>query len=697
MSVDCDFGYYGRPKLIKHLEDTHGHDAVCHIGTFTELGVKSGLKDFARALGVPFEEADYISKTIDKITDEDPSTKFKDLEALEGEALELEQLGAPNAQAVREKANLYKELKESYAEVFRLAMRFEGTKRNMGVHASGVLVMDRPVTDMFPTRTDPKTGLRIALFTGPQLESLNAIKLDILGLKTLDVLEKALKAIDPALTVEDLYLEIEEHLNDPEIFEQVKQKQTEGLFQIESNLFKALADQMQAEDINDICAMLSIGRPGPLSANMHTQYADRKAGKEEATEQIRGTDYITKDTFNTIIYQEQVMLISKHVSLFNDAQSDSIIRKALAKKKPEMMDLARRSFIYGKINSEDPTPELDTENRPYYDPKGKYGDPIPGGINNGYSEEELNSFWDKLRGYASYLFNKSHSASYSVITLCTMLLKEKYPAKFYAALLSMQNKEEKIDLYSSLAKKAGIKILTPDANKSDIDFKEIDGNILYGIRSIKGVGETSLDDIINNRPYASVEDAINKAIPTGKFDAKGKEKMKKPINKKILFGLIKAGGFDFEDENRFALINLAMDIRKDKDERLAPNMYDREKCIRLEQEVLGTSITHELWFNSLSDGDTFEEVEFEIISTSTKKDKRGNLMAFAKLRKDTQDISSLVFSSIYKGNTRAFDNRVTSSAILSGRRDGNKLIITNVDGIIEHKSDSLDLFDMGIF
>ena len=200
----------------------------------------------------------------------------------------------------------------------------------MGVHASGVLVLDRPVDDMFPTRTDTKTGLKIAIFTGPQLESLNAIKLDILGLKTLDVVDQCIKAVDPELTVNDMYDEIEKHLSDPEIFDQVRKKKTDGLFQIESDLFKGLADQMQAENILDVCAMLAIGRPGPLSAGMHTAYANRKKGLEEALEQLRGTSHITEDTFNTIIYQEQCMLIAKHVAKFNDAQSDSIIRKALA-------------------------------------------------------------------------------------------------------------------------------------------------------------------------------------------------------------------------------------------------------------------------------------------------------------------------------------------------------------------------------
>lgn len=695
--IDNDFSYYGRPKLIAHLEDIHGHDAVSHIGTYTEFGVKNGCKDFARVLGLPFEDANTISKTIDKITDEEVGIKFKDLEGLEAEALELEEIAAPNAPTIRAKANMYKELKESYPEIFRLAMKFEGSKRNMGCHPSGVLITSCPITDIVPTRTDPKTGLRIALFTGPQLESLNLIKLDILGLKNLDILDKTLKAVDPELTVEDLYLEIENHLSDPEIFEQVKQKQTEGLFQIESPLFKGLADQMQAEDINDICAMLALGRPGPLAASMDKAYANRKKGLEEAIPILRGCEDITKDTYNCVIYQEHLMLISKQVAGFNDAQSDSIIRKATAKKKPALMEVAKRSFIYGKINSIDLESDSENLNRPYYDPEGKYGSEIPGGISNGYSEEELLDFWKKIQGFCSYLFNRSHSASYAVITLCTMLLKKEYTSKFYAALLSMQTKEEKIDMYVSLARKANISVLCPDANKSAIDFKEDSGSILYGLRIIKGIGEASLDDIVRHRPYISVADTIEKAVPTGKLDTKGNMKMKKVIGKKILFGLIKSGAFDFENENRYELLNQAMDIRKDKEDRFVSDSYDRTACIKLEQETLGTSVTHPLWFDTINDGETFEDIEFNVVMNSTKNDKKGNLMAFPKLNKDTQDIHSLAFANIYKTNTRAFDNRVTKSVILNGKRDGSKIIISKVCGVIPHAKATDQLYDLGIF
>ena len=328
--VDMDFSYYGRDRLIKHLEEQHGQQAVCHIGTYSELGVKSGLKDFGRVLDYPFSVMNEISKKIDIITEKVQGIKFKDLEGLEEEIKIQQEAGNEMAaNSIKERNDIYVTLKKEYPELFRLAMKFEGTPRNLGVHASGILVMPCPVNDYFPTRTDDE-GIKIALFTGPQLESLGAIKLDILGLKTLDVLDKTLKSENENAKVNDLYDLVEEHLQDQEIYQQVKDKECEGLFQIESNLFKKLAEDMNPENEKDICAMLAIGRPGPLSAGMHIAYAKRKSGKEEAIPQLRGTDKITEDTYHTIIYQEQCMLISKLIAGFDDSQADSILRKALA-------------------------------------------------------------------------------------------------------------------------------------------------------------------------------------------------------------------------------------------------------------------------------------------------------------------------------------------------------------------------------
>lgn len=410
VSVDTDFSYYGRPKLIKWLEEKHGQANVCNIGTWTELGVKSGLKDFGRVLDIDFLALNNLCKQIDEITDEVPGFKFKDFEKFLVKAEEAKEEGDMTTHdKYVAKYNAYSKLKEEHAELFRIAIKFEGTSRNFGCHASGILVMPCPVNDYLPTRCD-KDGNRITLLTGPQVERLNIIKLDILGLKTLDVLDKTVKQIDPKATVEDIYDLIPQYLEDKEMYAMLQRKETEGLFQIESNLFKSLADGMQSSDENDICAMLSIGRPGPLAIGLDKTYANRKHGLEESVPPLRGVGHITGNTYNCIIYQEQLMLIAKHVAKFNDSQSDSLLRKSVAKKKKDLMEICRRCFIYGKINTEDPNIDSENTNKPFYDPKGKWGDPILGGINNGWTEKELSDFWEDMKGYSNYLFNKSHKS-----------------------------------------------------------------------------------------------------------------------------------------------------------------------------------------------------------------------------------------------------------------------------------------------
>lgn len=664
--VDSDFGYYGRDKLIRHLEEVHGQEAVCHIGTYTEMGVKSGLKDFGRVLKIDFSVMNSITKKIDEITDDAPGFKFKDFEDFKRDAEDA--LNGGNEELHNKliaKYNDYKALEEEYPELFRLAKKFEGTPRNMGVHASGILVMPCNVTDYFPTRT--VDGIRIALFTGPQLESLGAIKLDILGLKTLDVLDKTLKSIDPTMTVNDLYNIIEQNLSNKDMFEMVQNKETEGIFQIESNLFKGLVSDIVPTDENDICAISAIGRPGPLSAGMHTQYAQRKNGFEPAIPQLRGTDHITQDTFHTIIYQEQCMIIAKYVAGFDDSQADSILRKALAKKKADKMELARRLFIYGKINAPKPV-DYDEENlnQPIYDPTGKHGAPVKGGINNGWTEEELTDFWEKLKGYASYLFNKSHSASYGILTLCTMYLKTFYKAKFFAALLSMQTKEEKINLYVKTAKDYGINIKAPDINNSQADFIELNDEILYGLKTIKGVGAASIPNIINNRPYNNIQDCIDK------LDSKS-------FNKRIGMGLIKAGAFDFYKPNRYELINEFYDIRKDKkEEKLDIDIYNENVCMELEREVLGACVTYTPWWDTVLPGTQFVQ-ELNLVSVQTKRDRKGNMMAFPVLSHNGITIKAVAFASVYGKNVMAFDTELNNKINILGEKDAKgQLIIKKV-------------------
>lgn len=654
--VDVDFCYYGRDSVIRHMEELYGEECVSHIGTYTEMGVKSGLKDVGRVLNIDFATMNAISKKITELTDDAPSIKFKDLDKLEETDIN--------------KYNEFKQLEQSNPELFRLARRFEGTKRNFGVHASGILVTPMPINDLFPTRVDKETGVKVTLYTGPQVEECNGVKYDFLGLKTVSVINGTLKAIDETLTWEDLYNAVE--LDDEGIFEMICNKETDAMFQIESDLFKGIISDMQPTHLNDIIVLTSLGRPGPLQAGMHTKYNNRKNGLEEIVLPIHSIEDIVGDTFGTIVYQEQVMAIAKKIAGFDDNQADSYLRKALAKKKKAMMDLCKRWLIYGKKN--EPIPEgydNDNINCTMYDPTGKYGAPILGATNNGYKIKDLEAFWADMEGYASYLFNKSHAACYSYITLLTAYLIRYYPVEYFSQIFSIQKEEEKRAKYIKVAENRGIRITTPDINLSGRDFTPMpeDLTILYGLGSIKGVGEAAIDEIINNRPYTCMQDMFDK-IP------------KKAFNKRVGIGLIKSGAMKEFNDNRYELINQFYDIRKDKDERLIVEDYNSNVCIELEKETLGAPITFKPWWDSVAVNETVT-IEATVTKVRELIDRNGNMMAFIKFTSDGCEIDGVVFARTYCNHSDKFDlifGPVTLQ--LKGKKDSKgQLIVSTVKNI----------------
>ena len=282
------------------------------------MGVKNGLKDVGRTLDVPFDIMNDITKRIDEITDSEPGISFKALDKLQN--------GNDNDKL---KYTEFKKLEDEYKEIFRLARVYEGTPRNSGVHASGILVTPFPINNLFPTRTDDE-GALVTLYDGVTVEQCGGCKLDMLGLKTLDILNLSVKAYDETSNIYDLYDIVDGYLDNKEMFNLLNRKETECIFQFGSDLFKGLIDDIPPKDINDISAITAIGRPGPLSASMNKIYAKIKSGEVEAKEPLPKTWDIVKDTDVVIIYQEHCMRIAQVVAGFDDNQADSFLRKAMA-------------------------------------------------------------------------------------------------------------------------------------------------------------------------------------------------------------------------------------------------------------------------------------------------------------------------------------------------------------------------------
>lgn len=632
--IDSDVSYIGRQNLLNYIQDTYGHDNISQVGTVTKLGVKNGISDVARVLDLPYGETKAITKKLDELMNYAPSFKFKHLDALKDDP------------KTEDKYNEFKEMENKYKEIFDLARKFEGTPRNTGIHAGGVLITPMPINDIFPTKT--VNGRKVTIWDKDVVEQMGGIKFDYLGLKTVSVIDLCLEFIakntnTEKITLAELYDTIQ--IDEPGAFGMICEKRTEAVFQMESDLFKSMISDMQPENINDLIALTSIGRPGPLSAKMDKAYNNRKNGIDPIEYPLPGLEDILGDSYGTIIYQEHVMLIAKKIAGFDDNQADSYLRKALAKGKKDRMELCRQWLIYGKKNEEPPKGyDENNKNQVMYDPQAKHGREILGAINNGYSEEELKGFWEMLKDYASYLFNKSHATSYSLLTLITAYLKHYYPVEFWAALLTIQDDKDKKAKYLELLEKEGIEIMLPDINTSKDYFEPIpeENKILYSLSSIDGIGEASVQPIIENRPYNTLEEIMEK-LP------------KKVINKTAGVALIKCGALDklYKDENRYELLNKFHDMRKDKDDRYEEIEYDKLVCMEMEKDTLGCPITYKPWFNSIEANEKVE-CDATIKSFRETKDRNQRLMCFMTVQSEECVIDCVVFAGPYSKNYDVF-------------------------------------------
>ena len=642
--IDTDIARADRQEFLDMLCKKYGHDNVSSVGTLTLMGVKNGVKDVMRVLDYSFAESNSVSKALDEIYDE-PDLSFDKLDSFKED----------DPEAYKK----YLALERRYPEVFRLARKFNGCVRNMGVHAGGIVITPTIINDTFPTRTEK--GRKVTVWEKNTVEKAGGVKYDFLGLATISVIKKCLEFIEKnhkiKYTLEELY-DNRELRKDPNIFAMISEGQTDGVFQFESDLFKTVCKNMEPDSIEDLIAITAVNRPGPLKAGYDKLLANRKKGLQPI-EYALGCEDILKTTYGCMLYQEQLMLMSQKVAGFNGNQADSYLRKGCAKKKRALMDLCRQWFIYGK-------PEQD-----------EYGQPIAGGINRGYNEQELIDFWDNVvEGCASYIFNKSHATSYSLLTVITAWLKYYYTEEFFAALLTYLTDDDKIAKYNTILKKQyKIKLTVPDIRNLSDSYNPSKGKIAYGINKIKGIGEKAIPTILNAGPYESVEDFITKV---NAYDAE--HNGKKTVSKTAIIALIKAGAFDSLGEtNRHKLINQAYTIRKDKDEHKDESLYTQATTQEMELDVLSTSITYPLIFNGLEEGKPCTLHNCSVVSVTEKTDKNNKLMAFAKVSVNgVENVEIIIFASKYIKVMDLFSDRNNYVLEIKGKKDKNKLILDKV-------------------
>ena len=627
--IDSDVSRLDRQKVIDYMEHKYGLENTCQVGTWTMVGVKNGLKDVARVLDLPFAEANELTKNFDD------GITWKDIDNMEGEEKKAIDL-----------------LEEKYAEIFRVARALEGVKRNCGIHAGGFIAAPELINTFVPTRT--ANGRKVSMWDKNEVEDAGLCKIDLLGLATTSMINLCVQFIEQTtgvkITLDDLYNN-KELRNDPAVLEMISREQTESVFQFESNLFKSIIKDMQPSSFEDCIALTSVARPGPLGAGLDKVYSNRKHGIDTNTEFILGKFPYMESTYNTTLYQEQPMLLAKDIAGFSDNQADSYLRKAMAKKKRELLELCKQWFIYGK-------------------PENEYGPAIKGGVANGYKEEDLKEYFDSLDSYCSYLFNKSHATSYSLNSMITAWLKHYYPVEFYASVLSIQdNKERCINYMHVIEEQFGITTVHPDINKSGEFFTPNPENntILFGLNSIKGVGDAALKELIAKQPYKDMSDLLERTE-------------KKVINKKVMEALIKAGCFDCWNENRYEVMNQFYELRKVKGAELYnPEDYCKQSIIDFEMASLEIPLTAHYWFDDIPNG---EKVTFDckVLKVTEKYDRNNNLMAFVNVVSVEENIpiELVVFASTYSRKVNYFDTVDHDIISVSGEKDNKKILVNNV-------------------
>ena len=478
--VDVDFDEDGRADVLHYVVEKYGSKRVAQIITFGTMAPKAAIKDVARVQKLPLSESNRISKLVP----EKPGTTF-----------EKAFKEAPELLAERESENPLIRATMKYAE------QLEGSVRQTGVHACGVIIGQDDLEKFAPIAIAKDAELNVVQFEGKQVESVGLIKMDFLGIKTLSIIKDALENIEASKGVK---IDIDAiPLDDSATYELYSRGETTGLFQFESPGMKKHLRNLKPNRFEDLIAMNALYRPGPME--YIPSFIARKHGQEKVTYDIPDMEEYLKDTYGITVYQEQVMLLSQKLAGFTGGQADTL-RKAMGKKKKDVLDKMKPQFIEGAQK-------------------------------NGHDPKICEKIWSDWEAFASYAFNKSHSTCYAYVSYQTAYLKAHYPAEFMAALLSRNLSDiKKISFFMDECKRMGLSVLGPDVNYSKSRFSVDDeGNVRFGLAAIKGVGEAAVQDIVECRQRDGKFKSVYDFMERVNLQA---------VNRKTLENLAVGGAFD---------------------------------------------------------------------------------------------------------------------------------------------------------
>ena len=476
--IDIDFCGHRRDEIIQYVRDKYGDDCVCQIITFGTMASRGVLRDVGRVLDFPIPDVDKLCKKV-------PQGPGASLQA----ALESD----PELKQIRDGSPQYKRL-------FDLSLQLEGLARHSSIHAAGVVIADRPLRDYVPLAKNGEDVITQWQMT--ELEEVGLLKMDFLGLKTLTILQEGVRLVKEVHGIDVDLGKLP--LDDRPTYALMARGETQGVFQLESGGMRELLTRLKPDTFEDVIAVLALYRPGPLGSGMVDMFVRRKHGEEKTVYPHPDTATVLEPTYGVIVYQEQVMQISNLIGGFSMSEADNL-RKAMGKKKPEVMAKFKDQFVAGAKE-------------------------------RGYAEKFARELFETMEYFAGYGFNKSHSTAYALVTYQTAWLKAHHPIEFTAANLTVESgNSDKIKEFVDEARRAGMQILLPNVNRSLRWFGVEDGAIRYGLGAIKGVGSRTADAIVDERrrggDYTSLEDLCERIDGT-------------LLNKAALEALVQAGAFD---------------------------------------------------------------------------------------------------------------------------------------------------------
>ncbi|MDO9557357.1 MAG: DNA polymerase III subunit alpha [Coriobacteriia bacterium] len=659
--IDIDFDDARRGEVIEYVRQKYGEDKVAQIITFNTMKARAAVRDAGRVLGYPYGVPDKIAKQIQEGPDATIAGSLKENPDLKAEY---------NAGGDTKR-------------IIDAALSLEHIVRGEGVHAAGVVICRDPLHYYTPVKRDTKGDAIVTQYEGTLIAELGLLKMDFLGLRTLTVIADAVRAVKVNHGVD---IDIEHiPMNDAKTFELLRRADTVGVFQVESAGMRQLLKDLKPTVFSDLVAILALYRPGPLQSGMVKDFVERKHGRQKVVYYDDRIKHILEETYGTMVYQEQVMRLSMDMAGFSAGKAEKL-RKAMGKKKQEIIDALRKEFVEGAVDRD-------------------------------YNRRIAEQVYTDIEKFAQYGFNKSHSAAYGLVTYQTAYLKAHYPAEYMAAVLtSYVGKTDTIVKYVAECNRTGMTVLPPDVNTSGKDFTAVGSSIRFGLSGIRGVGEAVVEHVVVVRteggPFTSLHDFC------ARVDLK-------QMNKKTLEALIKAGAFDSTGYARKHLMTLmdscvesALKRQRDQDSGQvsmfdlfdadehgmddavpAPDGDDWEKGIRLafEKEMLGIYVSdHPLnavrelieraRSYSLGDSDEFADgMSGWFAGILAKVDKvatrAGKLMGTIVLEDLEGSMEGVMFPQVYEKyrDVVAEDAIVRVRAKVESSDRGRKLIVHEVE------------------